>query len=87
MGMEFRRRDLWELVRSIPVCMLTTRDGDMLRSRPMATVIDEDKQEFLFLRLAPLHIRRVRLRKAPMSTCRSLSPIGIFSSPFLERAG
>ncbi len=58
MGMESRRRDLWELVRSIPVCMLTTRDGDMLRSRPMATVIDEDKQEFLFLTRASSHKAR-----------------------------
>ncbi len=58
MGAKSKCRDLWELVRSIPVCMLTTRDGDMLRSRPMATAIDEDKQEFLFLTRASSHKAR-----------------------------
>jgi general stress protein 26 len=49
------RKDLWLLVREIPVCMLTTRDGDTLRSRPMATAADENRQEFLFLTRASSH--------------------------------
>lgn len=49
------RKDLWSLVREIPVCMLTTRDGDVLRSRPMATAVDEGRQEFLFLTRASSH--------------------------------
>lgn len=52
------RQDFWALVRNIPVCMLTTRDVDMLRSRPMATAIDEDKGEFLFLTRASSHKSR-----------------------------
>ncbi len=35
--------------------MLTTRDGDLLRSRPMATAADENRQEFLFLTRASSH--------------------------------
>lgn len=58
MGSQSRRQDLWELVRTIPVCMMTTRDGDVLRSRPMATAIDEDNQEFLFLTRASSHKSR-----------------------------
>ena len=49
------RKDLWSLVREIPYCMLTTRDGDLLRSRPMATAADENRQEFLFLTRASSH--------------------------------
>ena len=49
MSLQSSPKDLWSLVREIPVCMLTTRDGEMLRSRPMATRLDEDRQEFLFL--------------------------------------
>ncbi len=48
-------QDFWSLVRAIPVCMLTTRDGDVLRSRPMATKLDEDRNEFLFLTKASSH--------------------------------
>lgn len=48
-------QDFWSLVREIPVCMLTTRDGDVLRSRPMATKLDEDRNEFLFLTKASSH--------------------------------
>ncbi len=48
-------KDLWLLVREIPVCMMTTRDGDVLRSRPMATALDEDRHEFQFLTRASSH--------------------------------
>lgn len=51
-------KDLWALVREIPVCMLTTCDGDVLRSRPMATVLDEGRHEFLFLTRASSHKSR-----------------------------
>lgn len=55
MSEQYSRKDLWLLVRDIPVCMLTTHDGDVLRSRPMATAVDEDRQEFLFLTRASSH--------------------------------
>lgn len=55
MGRQSGRQDFWALVQSIPICMLTTRDADMLRSRPMAAVIDDDNEEFLFLTRASSH--------------------------------
>lgn len=53
--MNMQAQDLWSLVREMPVCMLTTRDGDVLRSRPMATKLDENRHEFLFLTKASSH--------------------------------
>lgn len=58
MNQQTNPKDLWALVREIPVCMLTTRDGDVLRSRPMATVLDQGRQEFLFLTRASSHKSR-----------------------------
>ena len=58
MGTQSGRQDFWALVRNIPVCMLTTRDVEVLRSRPMATAIDEENEEFLFLTRASSHKSR-----------------------------
>ena len=49
------RKDLWRILRQFPVCMLTTHDRGVLRSRPMAPAIDEDRQELLFLTRASSH--------------------------------
>jgi len=58
MGRQSGREEFWALVRGIPVCMLATRDADTLRSRPMATSIDDENGEFLFLTRASSHKSR-----------------------------
>ncbi|XKH01572.1 pyridoxamine 5'-phosphate oxidase family protein [Marinobacter nauticus] len=35
------KQKIWKLIRDIKACMLTTRHGDELRSRPMVLVQDE----------------------------------------------
>lgn len=39
----------WALIAKKPVCMLVTRDGAALRSRPMAPNIDAAQEEIRFL--------------------------------------
>jgi general stress protein 26 len=39
----------WSLVEGIEVCMMTTRDGSSLRSRPMRPQVDKATHEFRFL--------------------------------------
>jgi len=39
----------WKLLADMPVCMLVTRDGPALRSRPMAPNVDADQEEIRFL--------------------------------------
>ena len=40
---------VWELAEKIDFCMLVTRSGDHLRSRPMSSNVDQAANEFLFL--------------------------------------
>jgi general stress protein 26 len=39
----------WSLIRGIDVCMMTTRDSNALRARPMMADIDETTHEFRFI--------------------------------------
>ena len=48
--MEDEARDtFWSLIEKIDVCMMTTRDRGMLRTRPMLPDIDKSTREFRFL--------------------------------------
>lgn len=40
---------LWSLIEDIGVCMLTTRDGGILRSRPMVADVNKGTHEFRFI--------------------------------------
>jgi general stress protein 26 len=39
----------WPLIRNVAICLMTTRDANALRSRPMMADIDETTHEFRFL--------------------------------------
>lgn len=39
----------WDLVENMPNCMMTTQDGDFLRSRPMLGSAKRDDEEFRFI--------------------------------------
>ena len=39
----------WVILADMTVCMVTTRDGDVLRSRPMAPYIDAEKRTIRFM--------------------------------------
>ncbi|WP_185984028.1 pyridoxamine 5'-phosphate oxidase family protein [Aureimonas mangrovi] len=39
----------WELVDGYDTCMVTTRDGNSLRARPMAPKVSKDRREILFV--------------------------------------
>lgn len=45
-------RELWDMLEDFHVCMATTRDGDVLRSRPMAPAIDPAEEVIRFLSAA-----------------------------------
>jgi general stress protein 26 len=45
----------WDLMEKIGFAMLVTRDGDKLRSRPMAAYIDRDDSQIYFLTDARRH--------------------------------
>lgn len=40
---------VWELIETIGICMLTSRDGNDLRARPMAAYFDRDSHAIYFL--------------------------------------
>ena len=40
---------VWELMEKISICMLTTHDGEKLRSRPMAAFVRHDENAVYFL--------------------------------------
>jgi len=46
---------VWELMDKISVCMLTTHDGEQVRSRPMAAVVRRDDDAVYFLGDARRH--------------------------------
>ena len=46
---------VWELMESIGFCMLTSMDGEELRSRPMAATVERDENRILFLTDAESH--------------------------------
>lgn len=46
---------IWELMDSISVCMLTTHDGEQIRSRPMAAFVRRDDDAVYFLGDARRH--------------------------------
>jgi len=39
----------WEIIEGMTACMVTTTDGDVLRSRPMAPFIDTEKRTIHFV--------------------------------------
>ncbi|MEO0772052.1 MAG: pyridoxamine 5'-phosphate oxidase family protein [Pseudomonadota bacterium] len=41
--------EFWTLLADMTACMVTTRDGDVLRSRPMAPYVDTEKRTIRFL--------------------------------------
>lgn len=42
-------QELWDMLEDFHVCMATTRDGDVLRSRPMAPAVDAAEGVIRFL--------------------------------------
>ena len=40
---------VWELMEKISICMLTTHDGERIRSRPMAAFVRRDEDAVYFL--------------------------------------
>lgn len=46
---------VWELMHKIGFCMLSTRDGDDIRSRPMAAYVSRDEHAVYFLSDAQSH--------------------------------
>ena len=46
---------VWELMEKISICMLTTHDGERLRSRPMAAFVRRDDNAIYFLGDAKHH--------------------------------
>ena len=39
----------WDIIEEVSVCMVTTNDGDIMRSRPMAPYIDKDARTIQFM--------------------------------------
>ena len=68
---------VWELMEKISICMLTTHDGERLRSRPMAAFVRRDDDAVYFLTDAQHHkdeeIDRIRTSASPSRTDRSSS--------------
>jgi general stress protein 26 len=46
---------VWELMEKISICMLTTHDGEQIRSRPMAAFVRRDDDAIYFLTDANNH--------------------------------
>jgi general stress protein 26 len=46
---------VWELMDTISICMLTTHDGEKIRSRPMAAFVRRDEDRVYFLTDASHH--------------------------------
>jgi len=46
---------VWELMERISICMLTTHDGERIRSRPMAAFVRRDEEAIYFLTDAQHH--------------------------------
>ena len=55
---------VWDLMKKIHMCMLTTRDGEELRSRPMAAFVRRDEGLVYFLTDARRH-KDDEIEKAP----------------------
>jgi len=55
---------VWELIRKIGICMLASRDGEVLRSRPMAAYFDRETHIIYFLTDADSH-KKEELDKDP----------------------
>ncbi|WP_309083507.1 pyridoxamine 5'-phosphate oxidase family protein [Chelativorans sp.] len=64
MGQMDKEERVWELVRKIGICMLVSRDGDDLRSRPMAAYFDRDTHIIYFLTDADSH-KKEELERDP----------------------
>jgi general stress protein 26 len=45
----------WSLIEGIDVCMMTTRDANALRARPMVAIVDRKTHEFRFLTRLSTH--------------------------------
>lgn len=39
----------WDIIADVSVCMVTTKDGDVIRSRPMAPYIDKEARTIQFM--------------------------------------
>lgn len=46
---------VWDLMRKITFCMLSSRDGEDIRSRPMAAHVEQDEHAIYFLTDAESH--------------------------------
>jgi general stress protein 26 len=55
MGEESGADRVWRLMKKIGFCMLSTRDGDEIRSRPMAAHVARDEHAIYFLTDAASH--------------------------------
>ncbi|EBA10589.1 pyridoxamine 5'-phosphate oxidase family protein [Roseobacter sp. CCS2] len=47
--MTIDNKRFWEILKDTPICMVTTVDGNVLRSRPMAPYIDTNKKTIQFM--------------------------------------
>ncbi|SFS11210.1 pyridoxamine 5'-phosphate oxidase family protein [Yoonia litorea] len=43
------KQHFWDIIAKIGVCMVTTKDGDVIRSRPMAPYIDTEARTIQFM--------------------------------------
>lgn len=46
---------VWKMMGDIPICMLATRDGDLIRSRPMGAYVRPEEDAIYFLTDARAH--------------------------------
>lgn len=47
--MQHKYNRFWDIIADMPACMVTTRDGDAMRARPMAAFIDKDTRTIRFV--------------------------------------
>ncbi len=43
------KQQFWDIISEVSICMVTTRDGGVMRSRPMAPYVDKDARTIQFM--------------------------------------
>lgn len=59
---------VWDMMKQISICMLTTRDGDQLRSRPMGAYVRREDNAIYFLTDVEKH-KDDEIRQFPNVCC------------------